>query len=269
MATPASVSNRPGPMTRAGQQIAAPDEAGDEAVGGAFVEVALRADLAHRAIGHHDQAVGHDQRFFLVVRHHHRRDAELVLQLADLDAHGLAQLGVEVRQRLVEQQHVGPDDQRARQRDALLLAAGELARQALGEAAQAHQSQRFGDARRNVGFRHLAHLEPEGHVLGDGQMREQRVALEHHAGVALPRRQHRDVLAAEAHAAGGRRDEAGDHAQRRGLAAAARPEQHHELAVAHVERDVVHGDGRAEMLGQAFDLERPARAIGPTPPSTA
>ena len=74
----ASVSNRPGPMTRPGQQIAAPDEAGDEAIGGALVEVALRADLAHRALGHHDQAVGHDQRFFLVVRHHHRRDAELV-----------------------------------------------------------------------------------------------------------------------------------------------------------------------------------------------
>ena len=50
----------------------------------------------------------------------------LLLQLADLHAHRLAQLGVEVRQRLVEQQHVGPDDQRARQRDALLLAAREL-----------------------------------------------------------------------------------------------------------------------------------------------
>ena len=49
--------------------------------------------------------------------------AELVVQAADLEAHLLAQVGVEVRERLVHQQRLGLDDERAGERDALLLAA--------------------------------------------------------------------------------------------------------------------------------------------------
>ena len=62
-----------------------------------------------------------------------KRDAELALQALQFLAHAHAQKRVERRQRLVEQQHLRLGDQRARQRDALLLAAGELRRQALGE----------------------------------------------------------------------------------------------------------------------------------------
>ena len=123
---------RPAPPSSPEESRAA-DEAGDEAVGRPLVEIALRADLPHRAFAHDDEAVGHGQRLLLVVRDHHGGEAELALQLADLDPHLLPQLGVEVRQRLVEQQHVGPEHQRAGQRHALLLAARELARQALAE----------------------------------------------------------------------------------------------------------------------------------------
>ena len=125
----------------AGQEGAAANEAGDEAVGRALVEVALRADLADFALRHHHQAVGDGQRLLLVVRHHDGGQAELALQLADLHPHLLPQLGVEVRQRLVQQQHVGPDGQRPGQRHALLLAAGELPRQAVREPIQPHQAQ--------------------------------------------------------------------------------------------------------------------------------
>ena len=59
--------------------------------------------------------------------------AVLVVQAADLEAHLLAQVGVEIGQRLVEQQRLGLDHQRARQRHALLLAAGQLAGIALGQ----------------------------------------------------------------------------------------------------------------------------------------
>src|SRR5260221_457419 len=60
--------------------------------------------------------------------------------------------------------------------------------------------------------REFAHLQTEGDVLRHGQMREQRVALEHHAGIALPRRQQGDVGTRQADASGGRLDEARDHA---------------------------------------------------------
>ena len=57
--------------------------------------------------------------------------AEALLQVADLLAHLPAQPRVEIGQRLVEQQHRGLEHQRARDRDALLLAARQLRRQPL------------------------------------------------------------------------------------------------------------------------------------------
>jgi hypothetical protein len=58
------------------------------------------------------------------VRHDHERRAELVLQVRQLELRVLAQLAVEGRQRLVEEQQLRALDQCPRQRDALLLAAG-------------------------------------------------------------------------------------------------------------------------------------------------
>ena len=78
-----------------------------------------------------------DHRLGLVVRDIDRRDAELVVQPADLGAHLLAQLGVQVGQRLVEQQHLRLDDDGAGERHALLLAPGQLGRVAVGQMAAA------------------------------------------------------------------------------------------------------------------------------------
>src|SRR5256885_13401014 len=105
------------------QERAAPDKAGDETIGRALEKAALAADLAIWPLGHHDEPVRDGQRLLLIVGDHDGGEPKLALQFADLDAHFLAQLGIEVRERLVEQQHVGPDRKRARERDALLLPA--------------------------------------------------------------------------------------------------------------------------------------------------
>ncbi len=110
-------------MRRCLREGGAADEIGDETIGRALVEILLRADLADAALAHDDEPVGHGQRLLLVVRDHDGGEAELALQLADLDADVLPQLGVEVGERLVEQQDVGPDRQRAGERHALLLSA--------------------------------------------------------------------------------------------------------------------------------------------------
>ena len=55
-----------------------------------------------------------------------RGGAHLLVHLLDLDAHLHAQLGVEVGQRLVEQEHLGVAHDGAAHGDALALAAGEL-----------------------------------------------------------------------------------------------------------------------------------------------
>ena len=69
----------------------------------------------------HGHPVGDRQRLLLVVRHVERRDPELELDPPDLLPQLHAHLGVERRQRLVEQQHARLDRERPRQRDALLL----------------------------------------------------------------------------------------------------------------------------------------------------
>ena len=90
--------------------------------------------------------------------------AEPLLQVAQLAAHLDAHLGVEIGQRLVEQQHLRLDRDGARERDALLLAAGELRRTAIGEMRQADQLERRVDAPVDLGARQAALLEAEGDV---------------------------------------------------------------------------------------------------------
>ena len=74
------------------------------------------------------------------------RDPDGLLDVLELDLHLLAELEVERAQRLVQQQHAGAVDERARERDALPLAARELARLALRELAQPHERERLAGA---------------------------------------------------------------------------------------------------------------------------
>ena len=86
---------------------------------------------------HDDDLVGHGHGLDLVVGDVDRRRLEALVQLLDLGAHGDAQLGVEVRERLVEQEHLRVAHDGAAHGDALALAARELARIALEERDQA------------------------------------------------------------------------------------------------------------------------------------
>ena len=200
-------------------------EAGDEHVAGRVVEITGRALLGDHAAVHHDDPVGDRQRLLLVVGHVDHGDAEPPLQLADLLAHAAAQPRVQVGQRLVEQEHGRLEDEGAGDGHALLLAARQLAGQAVPEGAEtdrgeagARQSPRLppappGDAR------------PVGDIVEHAHVREQRIALEHHADVAPGRADVGDVTVADQDAAGRRRLEAGDQAERRRLAAARGAEQ--------------------------------------------
>ena len=96
--------------------------------GGPVVELERVADLLHDAVLHDHDAVAQRHRLDLVVGDVDRRGAKALVQLLELDAHLDAQLGVEVGQRLVEQEHLRMAHDGAAERDALALAAGELAR---------------------------------------------------------------------------------------------------------------------------------------------
>ena len=86
--------------------------------------------------------------------------SEPALQLLQLDAHLGAQLGVEVRQRLVEEEHRGREHEGPGQGDALLLAAGQLGRAAGAEVAELDQVERLAHARRHLGLGPLPHRRP-------------------------------------------------------------------------------------------------------------
>ena len=86
-------------------------------------------------------------------------------------------------------------------------------------------------------------------------MRKQRVVLEDHADVALPRRNGGDVVLADTHGAGARAEQAGDDPQDRRLAAAARPQDRGDRSRGHLEADVLDDDGAGIGVADAGDRE--------------
>src|SRR5579859_1147216 len=130
-------------------------------------------------------AVGHAERFHLVVRHKQDRDAEALLKQADFHTHLNAQAGVQIAEWLVQQENVWLVDQRSGERDALLLTTGKVWRWTLGELLHAYQRQDFFYLCCDLFARQAAESERVGDIVEDGHVRPDRVALEDHAEVAL------------------------------------------------------------------------------------
>ena len=106
----------------AGQQRGQPHELGHGPACRPLIQHVRRGDLQQTTVLEHRHPVGHGQRLFLVVGDQQRGGAETPLQGANLVAQIGAHIGVQGRERLVQQQGAGIDGQRARQRDTLLLA---------------------------------------------------------------------------------------------------------------------------------------------------
>ncbi len=164
---------------------------------------------------------------------------------------------VERAERLVHQQHARLDRQRAGDADALLHAAGDLARQLVLRRQQADKIERGAGALGQLGalFRRAENpLHRQVHVLEAGQPGQQRVVLEHHGAVRAGPGDF--ALGAQQHAAG-RAGQAGDQVQQGGLAAAGMADQGDELALLHRQVDVAQRDEGAlaggESLAHAFD----------------
>ncbi len=253
--TPAPEQDLAVAVARGGERVHPADEFGDEACRGTLVDVLGGADLGDAAAVHHRDAVAHRQRLDLVMGDEEGGDAERALDRADLVAHRVAQLGVEIGEGFVEQQDGGADHQRAGESDALLLAAGELARAPLAEMAELDHGEPLRDLTGDLGPGDAALLQPEGDVAGDGEMRKQRVGLEDVAHVALMRRQPGDLGAVDADRAAVGSDQPGQHAQGRGLAASGGAEQGDGFALRDRQRDVVDRDGGAVALLQAGQFE--------------
>ena len=159
-------------------------------------------------------------RLDLVVRHVHGGGPHRLVHLLDLGAHLHAQLGVQVRQRFVEQEHLRIAHDGAAHRDALPLATGQRTRLAVEQHADVEDARRLVHPALDLVLWELPQLQAERHVVEHAHVRIERIVLEHHGDVAVTRRHIVHDVAADPDFAIGDLLEAGDHAQRRGLAAA-------------------------------------------------
>ena len=191
-------------------------KAGDEAVERFVVDVQRRVALLDEAVGHNDDAVAEGHRLFLVVGDVDRGGLEPVVQALEFGASGDAELGVEVGQRLVEQEGRGVADDGPPQRDALALAAREGLGLAVEQLRDAQDFRGVADALVDVLFLEAAQLQAERHVLVHRHVRVQGVVLEDHRDVAVLGRHVVDDALADADRAAGDLLEPGDHAERRG-----------------------------------------------------
>ena len=201
------------------------DEIGDEHRSRAVVDFLRRAELLDDAVAHHRDLVGHRHRFHLVVGDVDGGRVDPVVQFAQLVHHQVAELGVERAERLVHQEALRPAHDGPAERDALAVAAGQAGHRtgrADDRSAAASRS-----PRRAGGFRPSASPAPaaesrcsSAHSCADrarraGRRRRCRVRAARCMVTSSP---------SSRMLPGGRQFQPGDHAQRRRLAAAGRPE---------------------------------------------
>ena len=94
----------------------------------------------------------------------------------------------------------------------------------------------------------------EGDILIHGHMRKQRIALKHHADIAVLHPQIRNIAIVEMDFAGGRIFQSGDHPQRRRLAATGWTQQRDQLSGSDIQIDILDRGEPAEPLADGPEL---------------
>src|SRR5262245_14373123 len=188
----------------------------------------------------------------IVGRHHHLDPAPTNVAYYLLDRLGCGRS--ESRGPLVEQKNLRPLGERAREREPLLLAAGELSRRPAAEPGKADDSGELGDAGRALRARYAGGRKRITDVAG-GAAAEHRRALEYDGAM----RRLGGLAASPGHASAHGRNQAHDQAEQRGLACAVRSDQHGGRAGREGEGDAVQ-DGHA--AGGEADLLEHDRQIG-------
>ena len=210
--TPQQQLRRAGDLHRQQVHRRAADELGDEQVGGPLVELHRRPQLLQPALVEHGDAVAHGHRFHLVVGDVEGGGAEAPLQLHDLGAGAGAQLGVQVAEGFIHQEHRWLAGDGPAQGHPLLLTPGELLGPALQQGLQLQGGGHLVDARFDAALplgidpqgrwqaaagpvqavlpllgqaAVVAAPQAEADVVGHAQVRVEGVALEHHRHIPL------------------------------------------------------------------------------------
>ena len=135
------------------------------------VQLQRRANLRNAASVEHHDLVGQSHGLDLVVGDIDHRCLEALVQARDFDTHLHAEEGVQVGQRLVEQEHLGFANHGAPDRDALALAAGQVLGLALEQVVELEDLGNRLDTAIDFGLVDLCQLEAERHVFRDVHVR--------------------------------------------------------------------------------------------------
>ena len=212
----------------------------------------------------------HRHSFHLIVRHVNHSRLQALVQANQLGPRLHAQLGVQVGQWLVHQEHSGVAHDGPSDRHALPLPAGKRARLPLQQLADIQHVGGLGHPPLNLGLGRLAQLQAKRQVVVDAHVGIQGVALKHHGNVAVLGRHVIHQAVADVNVAASELLEPRDHAQRRGLAAARRPHEHEKFPILDLNRHVIDGDNIAKAFRDAVEHDashqqapRPADAAAP------
>jgi hypothetical protein len=147
-------------------------------------------------------------------------------------------------------------DDRATHRHALTLPAGELRGPPVEVLGQIEDLGRFVDAPSDLSLVHLGEAEREAHVVAHGHMGVERVVLKHHRDVPLLGGKVIDDPVPDSHRPGGDLLEAGEHLQRRRLAATRGAHKDHQLAIRNRQVDALDClRAICVSLGHVFELD--------------
>ena len=166
------------------QYLGARDTLGEflDIVGGRVQHQFLRcADLNDRAVFHDRDAVGETNRFLEIVGDEHDGLVQNFLQAHEFVLHLAPDQWIQRRKGFVEKPDIRLRGERARDADALLLAAGQFPRVVLFAAVETDQ---FDDFERALFARRLADaldFERQRDIAEHGAVRQQGEVLEHHA----------------------------------------------------------------------------------------
>ena len=245
------------------------DEARHELVLRVGVDLQRGADLLDEAVLHDHDPVAHGHGLDLVVGHVDHGGLQPVVELLQLGAHGHAQLGVQVGERLVEEEDLRLAHDGAADGHALALTAGQGAGLALQELLDAQEHRRLLDALLDLRLGELAQLQTERHVVVDGHVRIEGVVLEDHGDVPVFGRDVVDHPVADLDGPLGNLFQAGDHPEGGGLPAPGRPDQDDELLVVDGETHVADRHHRVELFPDVFQVDLchgfPAPPLPPAP----
>ena len=194
----------------------------------------------------HDHDPGaHGHRLGLVVCDVDHRRLEALVKLADLGARLDAELGIEVRQRLIEQKDLRLPDDGTADGNALTLPARERLGAPVEKLLDTEDLGRLAHACIDLLLRILPKFQTERHVVVDGHVRIESVVLEDHRDVAVLRRNIVDQPVVDVDLTLRHVLQPRDHPKQRRLPAPRWSHQHDELAILDGQTHVAHSDDAA------------------------